>query len=48
MPLRMSDNPEAMTGRGLGLIAALANTWGIDPGESGGKVVWAEYWTTPR
>ena len=42
MPVQMSNNPEAMTGRGLSLIAALASAWGIDPGDSGGKVVWAE------
>jgi serine phosphatase RsbU (regulator of sigma subunit)/anti-sigma regulatory factor (Ser/Thr protein kinase) len=42
MPVQMADNPEAMTGRGLGLIAALASTWGIDPSASGGKLIWAE------
>jgi hypothetical protein len=30
-----------MTGRGLSLIAALAASWGVNPGGSG-KVVWAE------
>ena len=33
--------PETAGGRGLLLVAALAQTWGIDP-IKGGKVVWAE------
>lgn len=31
----------AVTGRGLGLVSALARDWGVDP-VPGGKVVWAE------
>jgi CheY-like chemotaxis protein len=29
-------------GRGLNLIDAVANAWGVDPQQAGGKVVWAE------
>jgi CheY-like chemotaxis protein len=29
-------------GRGLNLIDAVANAWGVDPQQSGGKMVWAE------
>ena len=37
----------SMTGRGLALIAAMADRWGADP-EAGGKVVWAEIGTNRR
>ncbi|MDQ1705522.1 MAG: hypothetical protein QOF18_1888 [Frankiaceae bacterium] len=33
---------DAMTGRGLGMVAAVSGEWGIDPAAAGGKVVWAE------
>ncbi|MDQ4131385.1 MAG: ATP-binding protein, partial [Actinomycetota bacterium] len=33
--------PEAMTGRGLGLVAALATSWGVRP-EDDGKTLWFE------
>ncbi len=36
-----TSSPEAMTGRGLSLVRALADTWGITPAAAGGKVVWA-------
>jgi hypothetical protein len=42
IPIRSLSDPDSMTGRGLALIASLANRWGVDPGRSGGKVVWAE------
>lgn len=42
IPIRSLFDPDAMTGRGLALIASLADRWGVDPGRSGGKVVWAE------
>ena len=42
MPVSPPLNTEAMTGRGLSLVATLARGWGIEPGEAGGKVVWAE------
>jgi serine phosphatase RsbU (regulator of sigma subunit)/anti-sigma regulatory factor (Ser/Thr protein kinase) len=38
VPLQSTD---AMTGRGLRLVASLAQAWGIDP-VPGGKLVWAE------
>lgn len=34
-------DPSAVTGRGLGIVDALASTWGVEPAE-GGKWVWAE------
>jgi anti-sigma regulatory factor (Ser/Thr protein kinase) len=33
--------PDALTGRGLGVVAALSDTWGINAAADG-KVVWAE------
>jgi anti-sigma regulatory factor (Ser/Thr protein kinase) len=36
--------PDALTGRGLGVVAALSDTWGISAAADG-KVVWAELGT---
>jgi anti-sigma regulatory factor (Ser/Thr protein kinase) len=33
--------PDALTGRGLGVVAALSDRWGVSDAD-GGKVVWAE------
>lgn len=38
--------PMAMTGRGLGLVAAFASAWGTEPAE-GGKTVWVELMPEP-
>ncbi|HUR51543.1 MAG TPA: SpoIIE family protein phosphatase [Mycobacteriales bacterium] len=40
-PMRIRNAGQAMTGRGLELVAALSREWGADQ-EDGGKVVWAE------
>lgn len=40
-PVRLSNSPTSMTGRGLALIEAVAYGWGVDPDPAGGKVVWA-------
>lgn len=40
-PVRALARADAMTGRGLSLIAALASDWGVDPTPEG-KVVWCE------
>ncbi len=37
-PPRVSD--ESLNGRGLHIVDGLVDKWGIDPTESGGKVVW--------
>ncbi|MCW2667873.1 MAG: hypothetical protein JWN57_2835 [Frankiales bacterium] len=42
MPVRPRHSTEAMTGRGLELVAALSASWGVIPGATGGKVIWAE------
>jgi anti-sigma regulatory factor (Ser/Thr protein kinase) len=42
-PLRASDPVQeltALSGRGLGLVAAVASSWGVEPSRSG-QVVWA-------
>jgi GAF domain-containing protein/anti-sigma regulatory factor (Ser/Thr protein kinase) len=42
LPVRIRSNTDTMTGRGLGLVAALATNWGVEATAAGGKVVWAE------
>ena len=42
MPVTVRHSPEAMTGRGLPLVAALSDTWGVETMRGGGKAVWAE------
>ena len=43
MPVLPVQSTDAMTGRGLALVAALSSAWGVRPVPDGpGKVVWAE------
>jgi serine phosphatase RsbU (regulator of sigma subunit)/anti-sigma regulatory factor (Ser/Thr protein kinase) len=42
MPVTVRHSTEAMTGRGLPLVAALSASWGVDARQGGGKAVWAE------
>lgn len=35
-------DPTAVTGRGLMLVSAVADRWGVDPAAGGGKTVWFE------
>jgi serine phosphatase RsbU (regulator of sigma subunit)/anti-sigma regulatory factor (Ser/Thr protein kinase) len=42
MPVLPLTSTDAMTGRGLALVRALAAAWGVDPAPSGGKAVWAD------
>lgn len=42
LPVRFRTVSEAMTGRGLGMVAALASAWGVEAQPQGGKLVWAE------
>ncbi|MCU1623093.1 MAG: hypothetical protein JWL79_1938 [Frankiales bacterium] len=42
MPVAVRQSAEAMTGRGLALVAALSRSWGVESGRPGHKVVWAE------
>ncbi len=41
MPVVPAQSTEAMTGRGLALVAAVSSTWGVQPHRVG-KTVWAE------
>jgi serine phosphatase RsbU (regulator of sigma subunit)/anti-sigma regulatory factor (Ser/Thr protein kinase) len=41
LPVLPRHSTEAMTGRGLSLVARLAQSWGVEPADGGGKVVWA-------
>ena len=40
-PTPQSPSPSEPTGRGLRIVEALSDTWGVDP-SPGGKVVWFE------
>jgi GAF domain-containing protein/anti-sigma regulatory factor (Ser/Thr protein kinase) len=42
MPVAVRHSTEAMTGRGLPLVAALSASWGVEALSGGGKAVWAE------
>jgi anti-sigma regulatory factor (Ser/Thr protein kinase) len=42
LPMEVLQRNDAMTGRGLSLVAALTSTWGVEAAGSG-KVVWAEF-----
>ncbi|WP_374203184.1 ATP-binding protein [Streptomyces sp. ST2-7A] len=39
---RENPPPHGESGRGMALIAALADRWGAQPRTEGGKIVWAE------
>src|SRR5436305_4313239 len=41
-PMAMRGGVDAMTGRGLNLVACLSTEWGVTPVDGEGKVVWAE------
>src|SRR4051794_38824108 len=42
VPMIPAQSNDAMTGRGLRLVAAMSAAWGVEPAEHGGKTVWAE------
>ena len=46
-PVHIRDAGDAMTGRGLALVAALSHSWGAEQETDGGKVVWAEVSSEP-
>jgi anti-sigma regulatory factor (Ser/Thr protein kinase) len=41
LPARRSYSAESTTGRGLRILNELADSWGAEAGEDGGKTVWA-------
>ncbi|MER5470443.1 ATP-binding protein [Streptomyces sp. NPDC002685] len=42
LPRARATDPGAERGRGLLLVAALADRWGVTPGPAPRKTVWAE------
>lgn len=48
LPVRGRQSSTAMTGRGLGLVAALSRAWGVETGNPERKVVWAEVPLAPE
>jgi anti-sigma regulatory factor (Ser/Thr protein kinase) len=46
-PVASEEAADAETGRGLFLVAALADRWGTDPFPPSGKTVWAEVAVAP-
>ncbi|MCW2586870.1 MAG: hypothetical protein JWN55_2386 [Frankiales bacterium] len=42
LPVLPRHSTDAMTGRGLALVARIASAWGVDPAPGGGKTVWAQ------
>jgi anti-sigma regulatory factor (Ser/Thr protein kinase) len=42
LPMEVVQRLDAMTGRGLSIVAALTSSWGVEARHSG-KVVWAEF-----
>jgi hypothetical protein len=42
-PARREHHDAAESGRGLELVQALTDNWGVCPGDLGGKVVWATF-----
>jgi GAF domain-containing protein len=41
LPVQLARRNDAMTGRGLELVAAVSTRWGVEPNSTGGKTVWA-------
>lgn len=46
LPALRNSQPEALTGRGLRLVAETSRVWGVDPA-GGGKTVWADIGLSP-
>lgn len=41
-PVVLHPEPSAPAGRGMAIIEAMSNRWGVDPRPTGGKTVWFE------
>lgn len=42
LPQMSIASPDAISGRGIGLVDSIADSWGVRPLPDRGKVVWAE------
>jgi anti-sigma regulatory factor (Ser/Thr protein kinase) len=40
LPERLQPEPDAEAGRGLMLVSTLADSWGVEPLQNGGKAIW--------
>ena len=47
LPVPGASGPDATTGRGIGVVSAVAASWGMEL-QGDGKVVWAEFGTVPE
>ena len=41
-PVVLNPEPIAPAGRGMAIVEAMSNRWGVDPRPAGGKTVWFE------
>jgi anti-sigma regulatory factor (Ser/Thr protein kinase) len=47
LPVLVAPDPQSLSGRGLGIVASLATSWGAER-TAGGKIVWAEFDVSER
>ncbi len=48
LPRRLVHTLQSATGRGMEIVTLLAEDWGVDPVEGGGKAVWCTLAVAPR
>jgi hypothetical protein len=42
VPIRLSIDPDALSGRGIAIVDSLASQWGVEDLSAEGKTVWFE------
>jgi anti-sigma regulatory factor (Ser/Thr protein kinase) len=43
LPVPVAPRPDAVSGRGLLLVEAVSDAWGVRPDATDGKLIWAEF-----